>query len=307
MISIRNLSFSYPGSEKVVLNSVDLTIQVGSLFGLLGPNGAGKTTLISLLTGIYRVKKDTITIDGLDLFSNLQQIKKISGYVPQEYAFYPNLTAQENLHFFAGVQGLSSQKSRRQIEFCLEFCQIQDFSSEKVSTFSGGLKRRLNIAIGLLTDPRIIYFDEPTVGIDPQSRAFILDKIKSLQMQGKTIIYTSHYMEEVEKLCGYVAIIDNGKICLQNALSDIQSENAGQLEILLERPLGGIEKEKLLFSFAMIENDKKLTFENIDSLEKTNAVITMLASMNIEVKKINYGKNDLEDLFMSITKRELRD
>jgi ABC-2 type transport system ATP-binding protein len=307
MISINKLDFCYPGSDKLILRSIDLTIKKGSLFGLLGPNGAGKTTLISLLTGLYPVTKGSVVIDQQCLQSNQRQIKKKSGYVPQDYAFYPNLTAYENLDFFAGVQGLSGRKKQQRIEYCLEFCQLQGFASQAASTFSGGLKRRLNLSIGLLTDPDIIYFDEPTVGIDPQSREFILEKIKSLQQQGKTIIYTSHYMEEVEKLCDYVAIIDHGQICVQGALSEIQQDTASRLVIFLKCPLSDAQQQQLSGSFIISEKDKVLTFEGVESLAKTNTILSMLASLGLEVNQVHYGKSNLEELFMKITKRELRD
>lgn len=307
MISINKLSYCYPGSDRQVLNAIDLTIERGSLFGLLGPNGAGKTTLISLLSGLYKAPVDSVSIDGQCLSSNSKAIKKLSGYVPQDYAFYPSLTAEENLRFFSGIQGMSGAYRQQRIKYCLEFCQLEAFAQQKAATFSGGLKRRLNLAIGILTDPAIIYLDEPTVGIDPQSRAFILDKIKSLQIQGKTIIYCSHYMEEVEKLCDHVAIIDRGEICLQDTLANIQATSSSQLTVHIEHPLDSSNKQQLENQFTMAENYSELLFEGIDSLHKTNVVLGVLAAMDVPVTGIVYGHNNLESLFMTITKRELRD
>lgn len=307
MISINNLSYRYPRSEGKVLNAIDLTIERGSLFGLLGPNGAGKTTLISLLNGLYKVPVDTVSIDGQCLSSNPRAIKKLSGYVPQEYAFYPNLSAQENLDFFSGVQGMSGEYQRQRIKYCLEFCQLEAFAQQQAASFSGGLKRRLNLAIGILTDPAIIYLDEPTVGIDPQSRAFILDKIKALQTQGKTIIYCSHYMEEVEKLCDHVAIIDRGEICMQGALADIQAASSSHLTVYIEQPLDSSKKQQLENQFTLVENNNELLFEGIDSLHEANVVLGVLDSIKVPVIRITYGHNNLENLFMAITKRALRD
>ena len=153
MITIANLYYQYPGASKQVLQGVQLSIEQGSLFGLLGPNGAGKTTLIGLLTGILRHSQGSITIAGHPLPHGIKQVKQLIGYIPQDYAFYPNLTGYENLQFFAGVQGIAANRKKARIDYCLEFCQLQQVANQRASEYSGGLKRRLNIAIGLLTDP----------------------------------------------------------------------------------------------------------------------------------------------------------
>ncbi len=307
MISIKNLNFTYPRSDKLALENIDLTIDGGTIFGLIGPNGAGKTTLLSLLTGLNRANKRTITIDGHCIQANPQKVKRISGYIPQDYAFYPSLSAKENLLFFAGAQGLSGTHKQQRIDYCLDFCQLQEYANQKSATYSGGLKRRLNIAIGLLTDPQILYFDEPTVGIDPQSRAFILDKIKNLQQQGKTIIYTSHYMEEVEQLCDQIAIIDHGRICISGALNELKQSGNTTLKVQTQKALSGSENKELASKFSMTKEGSQLTFENIPHIEKVNSVLSTIAAMDVEVSGINYGSHNLEELFMTVTKRDLRD
>ena len=231
MIRVEGVSFRYPGAERDSLQGVSLTIPTGSLFGLIGPNGAGKTTLISLITGLLPLQTGSITLDGDGNHG------KSIGYIPQEYAFYPNLSARENLEFFAGVQGLKGAECQRRIRDCLAFCQLETVANQRAGRFSGGLKRRLNIAIGLLKDAPILFFDEPTVSIDPQSRAFILGQIQVLRERGKTILYTSHYMEEVEQLCDHLAIIDHGQLLCQGTLAElgVTGEGAGKSRHRLEQ------------------------------------------------------------------------
>lgn len=227
MIEIKDLSFSY--AKEKVLNHIDLTIDKGELFGLLGANGAGKTTLISILNGLQKEYEGAVFVDGMKLKTSLKKIQTISSLVPQSLAFYPNLTAYENLEFFGSLYGLSGIKLKEKIGYALEITSLKKVVNQKAVNYSGGLKRRLNIAIGLLNEPRILYLDEPTVGIDPQSRNYILQMIKKINQEKKmTVIYTSHYMEEVEFLCDRVCIIDKGKV-LKN-LKKSEFSKANQLE-----------------------------------------------------------------------------
>jgi ABC-2 type transport system ATP-binding protein len=212
IISIEGLGFSYPGAHRPSLTDIHLQIPRGKIFGVLGPNGAGKSTLLSILSGILPLQSGRVCIGDYDLDSQLSQIKKISAMVPQEYAFYEQLTARENLMFFAGLLYAGRQVRIKQVEAALQTCQLKQVSDQISGRFSGGLKRRLNLAIGLLGKPEILYLDEPTVGIDAQSRRFILEKILALREEGMSILYTSHYFEEVEKLCDAAVIIDQGKV-----------------------------------------------------------------------------------------------
>ena len=210
-IKIKSLNKKY--DKYTVLEKLDLHIKEGEIFGLLGPNGAGKTTLVSILN--YLEKKDSGKIDvfGKSYEENKNYIQSISSYVPQSYAFYPDLTAYENLEFFAALYKINKRNMKELINSCIQMTALEKYRNKQAKTFSGGLKRRLNIAIGLLNEPKILYLDEPTVGIDPQSRKYILDIIKDINTNKKTtIIYTSHYMDEIEYLCDEIAILDKGHI-----------------------------------------------------------------------------------------------
>lgn len=211
-IRIQDLTKYYKGSSEPAIKSITLDIFKGEIFGLLGPNGAGKTTTISILCGLFPPMEGTVTINGLDIKSDLQGIKRIIGVVPQEVALYPTLTAMENLTFFGNMYNLRGKVLREKIMERLIVFGLERFARKKVDTFSGGMKRRLNLIAGLLHEPKVLFLDEPTVGIDVQSRIVILDFLKALNKQGTTIIYTSHYMEEAENLCSRVAIIDRGSI-----------------------------------------------------------------------------------------------
>ncbi len=215
MIEIRHLCKSY--DRNPVLSDVNLSVRRGSILGLLGPNGAGKTTLISILTGITGKDSGQITIDGLDIDHELPAIQSKSGYVPQSFAFYPRLTAGENLEYFGALLGLKGKKLKERMEFCVDIGSMQAFAGKRVDKYSGGMKRRLNLAIGLLNDPGILYLDEPTVGVDTQSRGYILETIKKINRErGTTIIYTSHYVDEIEQVSDDIAIIDEGRIILHD-------------------------------------------------------------------------------------------
>jgi ABC-2 type transport system ATP-binding protein len=212
IIEIRDLSKTYKGSDEPAIKGISLDIFPGEIFGLLGPNGAGKTTTISILCGLFQPDSGSVTINGLDIHSNLDQIKRIIGVVPQDIALYPTLTALENLTFFGNMYGLKGKELRDNIMTRLAFFGLEKVAKKTISKFSGGMKRRVNLIAGLLHDPKVLFLDEPTVGIDVQSRIVILDFLKHLNNDGTTIIYTSHYMEEAENLCTRVAIIDQGNI-----------------------------------------------------------------------------------------------
>lgn len=230
-IRIDHLSFTYAGETQPALHDISLAVTTGSCFGLLGPNGAGKSTLLSLLTGLLPLQQGNLQIYDTALNSNnLAQhtdlLRNTISLVPQDYAFYPTLTVQENLECFAGLYHLSGQNKQRAIEFAVQFCGLQDTLHRRAAACSGGVRRRLNLALGLLNQPKILFLDEPTVGIDAQSRHFIMQSIASLQQQGITIIYTSHYMEEIQTICDAVAIIDHGKLLLQDTLTNVMAQAA---------------------------------------------------------------------------------
>ena len=212
IIEIRDLSKTYKGADEPAIKGISLDIFREEIFGLLGPNGAGKTTTISILCGLFPPNGGSVVIDGNDIHSGIEQIKRIIGVVPQDVALYPTLTALENLTFFGNMYGLKGKDLRDNIMTRLSFFGLEKVAKKTVATFSGGMKRRVNLIAGLLHNPKVLFLDEPTVGIDVQSRIVILDFLKHLNKEGTTIIYTSHYMEEAENLCTRVAIIDQGNI-----------------------------------------------------------------------------------------------
>lgn len=212
IIEIKKLSKTYKGNNEPAVASVSLDIFPQEIFGLLGPNGAGKTTTISILCGLFPPTEGDVLIDGLDIRTNLDQVKQIIGVVPQDIALYPTLTARENLTFYGNMYGIMGKELHDRIDEFLLIFGLEKFANRLVGKYSGGMKRRVNLIAGLLHRPKIIFLDEPTVGIDVQSRILILNYLKDLNKSGTTIIYTSHYMEEAEHLCTRVAIMDQGKI-----------------------------------------------------------------------------------------------
>jgi ABC-2 type transport system ATP-binding protein len=236
MLSVEGISFRYAGGAEPVLRQISISVPSGGIFGLLGPNGAGKTTLISILAGQLR-GDGSITVDGMPLEELRRREPASLGLVPQEFAFYPMLTCAENLRFFGAVQGLGGARLRERVAAVAAFARIENVLARRAGELSGGLRRRLNLAIGLLTEPRILLLDEPTVGVDPQSRSFLLDSIRALASEGRTILYTSHYMEEVEAICDRVAIIDAGQVLRQGALDELLRDEAAVVTVRQGRSL----------------------------------------------------------------------
>ncbi|WP_025667398.1 ABC transporter ATP-binding protein [Aquimarina megaterium] len=231
MIKIEQLSKKYKGADAYSVSDLDLFIDEKEIFGLLGPNGAGKTTLISLLCSLIKPTSGSFTIDGLT-YKNPNQLKQLIGIVPQEYALYPSLTANENLKYFGSMYGLKGQLLKSKISQAIETLGLSKFANKKVNTFSGGMKRRINLIASILHEPKVLFLDEPTVGVDVQSKNVIIKYLQLLNKKGTTIIYTSHHLNEAEDFCTKVAIIDHGKIISQGQPQELISnqENANNLE-----------------------------------------------------------------------------
>jgi ABC-2 type transport system ATP-binding protein len=305
MISIDGLHFKY-NNEQALFEDFNLEIQHGQLFGLLGPNGAGKSTLIALICGLYSPSAGTIHIDNLDLAKQRKKILQSIAVVPQDYAFYPKLTAIENLSFFAHLYpGLKQPKAG--IEQVVEMTGLAGFAHRQAGTYSGGMKRRLNLAIGLLNRPQLLILDEPTVGIDPQSRHFILESIREINEMGTTVLYTSHYMEEVEKLCDHVAVIDHGRILVSGELNELLNRGA-QFRARLAKSVI-LHDEKLI----AISKDHQLHIEggyltgDAKDVEQSAVILNELLSAGIKVEELYCGKQSLESLFFELTHTELRE
>lgn len=232
IIKIESLSKKYKDADQYSLNNVSLNINEGEIFGLLGPNGAGKTTLISMLCGLVKPTSGHFTIDDLSYSNHSSKIKKIIGVVPQEYALYPTLTARENLHYFGSMYGLKGSDLKDKVIETLDLLGLLKFADKRVETFSGGMKRRVNLIAGILHKPKVLFLDEPTVGVDVQSKNAIIDYLKVLNENGTSIIYTSHHLAEAEDFCTNIAILDRGRIYAKGTPSTLINsvEEARNLE-----------------------------------------------------------------------------
>jgi len=220
--------------ERIAVDGIQFEIRRGEIFGLLGPNGAGKSTTVNILNTYLAPDSGTVEIDGVPV-SQTMEVKPLIGVVPQELAFYDDLSATENLDFFARIYGLSRNERRDRVQSILEQVGLADRTNEPVKQFSGGMQRRLNLALGVLHRPAFLILDEPTVGVDPQSRQKLFDIIRQLQADGTTILYTTHYMEEAENLCEHIAIMDEGRIVAQGTLDELLKL---RVEEVIERPRG---------------------------------------------------------------------
>ncbi len=300
MISIRNLSKSY-GRIKA-LDQLDLEIGKGTIFGLLGPNGAGKTTLVSILNGLLDTDAGEIEVFGAELKANLGEIRRRSAFIPQALALYDNLSVIENLRFFAGIQNVSGAILRRNLDYAISVNRLEAILEQRAQTLSGGQRRRLNIAIGLLNNPELLYFDEPTVGIDPESRNQILETIRSFKNDAKTVIYTSHYMPEIEKLCDEVAIIDRGCIILQGRLATLLQEEKSD-SVVFEL----LHSSRVQLDAIARQNDDLQVVDAATLLmirqnsSKIGQLLARLEAEKIVIKQIRYGTTNLEALFLSLT------
>lgn len=308
-IKIENLIKKYDGNTAVA--GVNLEIEKGELFGLLGPNGAGKSTIISMLSGLLKPTDGSIFIKGEDIVKKPMEAKRVLGLVPQDIALYPTLTAKENLVFWGRMYNLSGRVLKQRVTEVLEIVGLEDRKNDKIQNYSGGMKRRINIAASLLHKPEIIIMDEPTVGIDPQSRNHILETVKNLNEQGITVIYTSHYMEEVEYLCTRIAIVDHGKVIAlgeKEALKrSAMSEKKMQIELSSVTPTI-IEKIKELPCVkTVIVEDKKLNIYSSGTQELLANVLSVVGKLKVKVISVKVEEPDLESVFLNLTGRALRD
>lgn len=224
-VYIDNLDFQYSENSGVYFKNFSLTIYKGERFGLFGPNGAGKSTLISLMTGLLSYKKGSLQLLGKDITKNKKEVRSLFGFVPQDFSFYPELSPVENLQFFGAWAGLSASQIKQRTEELLEVLGLSEVRNKAVFTFSGGMKRRVNLAIGVIHTPEVLFLDEPTVGVDVQTRHAIIGYLKELNAKGMTLVYTSHQLKEAEELCERVALLDHGKIIACNTMQQLLLEH----------------------------------------------------------------------------------
>ena len=231
IIQIENLTKTFKNATEPAVNGISFSINRNEIFGLLGPNGAGKTTTISILCGLFPATGGKVLIDGKNLHTELASVKNMIGIVPQDIALYPTLTARENLAFYGSMYGLHGKNLKDKIETWLKKLSLIDAANRRVSTYSGGMKRRVNLIAGVLHSPAILFLDEPTVGVDVHSRNVIIQHLKEINAAGTTIIYTSHHMEEAQNFCTRVSIIDHGKILTEGTPAELISRNAGSTNL----------------------------------------------------------------------------
>jgi len=225
-INIENLGFHYPGNDGVTFSGLNLKVKKGERFGLFGPNGAGKTTLLSLMTGLLSADEGTVRLLGHDVRRHSNKVNELFGFVPQDFSFYQELSPVENLEFFGAWAGLSRVQIKKRTDELLHILGLENVRNKQVDKFSGGMKRRVNLAIGVMHNPSILILDEPTVGVDVQTRHAIINYLMELNKNGTTLIYTSHQLSEAEGLCEEVALIDSGEIIAQDSLTALLEEHS---------------------------------------------------------------------------------
>lgn len=231
IIEIQKLTKTFKHASEPAVDGISFSINRNEIFGLLGPNGAGKTTTISILCGLFPPSSGSVSIDGKHLHTDLASIKNIVGIVPQDIALYPTLTARENLAFYGSMYGLHGKDLKAKIELWLEKLGLVEAAKRKIATYSGGMKRRVNLIAGILHSPKILFLDEPTVGVDVHSRNVIIEHLKEVNASGTTIIYTSHHMEEAQNFCTRISIIDHGKILTEGTPAELIRKNAGSTNL----------------------------------------------------------------------------
>lgn len=297
--------------DRVAVDRVSFCVQEGEIFGLLGPNGAGKTTTISILATLLLPDGGQATIGGYDLVRETSQIKPLIGFVPQELALYPTLSAWDNLAFFSRIYGLRGTALKERIAAVLDLVGLRDRAGDAVRTFSGGMKRRLNIAASLIHRPRVLFLDEPTVGVDPQSRNFIFEHIERLKAEGMTIIYTTHYMEEAERLCDRVAIMDEGRILALDTTKELIGLLGGGVIYL---GLAADAVEALLPSIRALPHvqtistqDGRLKLETGEARAALLELIELCNTRNVPILSLEVLEPNLESVFLHLTGKRLRD
>ncbi len=311
ILTTKNLSKSY--GDLAAVRDVSFSILRGEIFSLLGPNGAGKTTTISMLSCLLQPSAGTAEINGLDVTQNSLQVRQAIGIVPQEIALYEALSARQNLRFWGQMYNMNGRKLRNRIAEVLEQVNLTERADDRVATFSGGMKRRINIAVGLLHKPQLIFMDEPTVGIDPQSRRRILDMVQELRDQGMTVLYTTHYMEEAEELSDRVGIIDHGQLIALGSQEELTNV-VGQQETLRlhlgEGFLGADHADRFLTIPGVLQAtplNGQVSLSVTAAEKALPGVIGAANSANLPIRSIDIEEPNLEAVFLHLTGRALRD
>lgn len=297
--------------NKISVDHLTLSIEQGEIFGLLGPNGAGKSTTIKVISGLLKADQGRIVIDGIEIGRSPLEVKRRLGLVPQEIAIYEDLSARENVTFFGKLYGLRGAKLKERVQEALAFVGLTEKSKDRPSSFSGGMKRRLNIACAIVHEPKVLIMDEPTVGIDPQSRNHILECVKTLNRKGSTIIYTSHYMEEVAAISDRIGIMDHGRLIACGTQQELRQQIAHEEKLLItvkDVPEGVVEALKKMNSVSKVHVDgKELEIYLRNSQVFLQDILFVLQQHNVLIESLTRSEPNLETLFLSLTGRTLRD
>jgi len=309
MIRVENLSKRF--GETRAVDDISFEVRQGEIYGLLGPNGAGKTTTLSMLAGLLRPDVGRILFEGVDLSSDPVGVRRKLGVVPQEVALYADLTARENLRFWAGLYGLKGKDLDGAVASALDRVGLTARANSPVKTFSGGMKRRLNLSLGLAHAPAIVLMDEPTVGIDPQARENILDVVRDIAASGTTILYTTHYLEEAETLCDRIGIMDHGKVLAEGTLDEL-NRMIGEGEVVTvsgsfgaddaRKQIEGLESVRII-----IAEDGKLVLSAEGDASGAVSLLSHVLGGPLEIEGVSVQHPSLNSLFLKLTGRELRD
>jgi ABC-2 type transport system ATP-binding protein len=309
MIEVRSVSKSFKNIK--ALERVSFSIEKGEIFGILGPNGAGKSTIVNILNTLLKPDEGDVIIDGVNIKDDVESIKMIMGVVPQEIALYEELSAYENMMFWGGLYNIPGQELKENVNKTLEIVDLVSRKDDRIKTFSGGMKRRINIACSLLHNPRILVLDEPTVGVDPQNRNHIFEVIERLNYEGMTIIYTTHYMEEAERFCDHISIMDVGRIIAQGTLkelrqiSDVKNLLTVKLSDVNSEIIARITSENPLLWFDSASSSLKAECENI--VNETSVIIKQIQNSGAVIERFYTQGTNLESIYLKLTGKELRD
>ena len=292
------------------VDGVSFTVNAGEIYGLLGPNGAGKTTTISMLTGLLQPDAGTVTVDGVPFARDPQKAKAIMGVVPQEIALYEELSARDNLIFWGRIAGLAAAAAKDRAAELLEGLALTERANDAVKTFSGGMKRRVNLGCALLHRPRLLLLDEPTVGIDPQARLKILEFIRGLRDTGTGVLYTTHYLEEAETLCARIGIVDHGRMLAEGTLRELQDRLGDRQLFVLEGEWTGARPDDwpgFRDKFRVLQHtDRQLVVAAIAARDPADCLRELLA-LPVRAENVTLKRPSLNDVFLQLTGRELRE
>lgn len=309
MVEIHNITKKY--KTVTAVDGITLQIPRGEIYGLLGPNGAGKSTTISMVSSLLKPTSGELRVGGYSVMKDPALVRKQIGLVPQDIALYPTLTAYENLKFFGRMNGIYGKPLNTKTDQVLEVVGLRERAKDRIESFSGGMKRRINIAVALMNDPELLILDEPTVGIDPQSRNHILETVKKLNQQGITVLYTSHYMEEVEFLCTRIAIMDHGKLIAEGTQETLKSTigQGDQLTIsianLQDSQLDTLDQ--IIGTGIFTYEDGILSVSGCDTRKILKDLVAALSNGGTQITSIQFHQPNLESVFLHLTGRALRD